>query len=200
MLYLKIFCYLTLIIGAIALYIFCLYKTVTVPISNELLKLHVEGLQSEKIKLELELEQLTTKLKEKMGEQDEIQAVIANLTQTANDQKLALIILGVFTVGCVALIGFIYFNSSSGSDAPASSGSVIDTAQSGFTELLNSHVETTKMITILEAKSQQMNSSIFMLTESVSSLKAQIAALSVSINAGQGKIKLLIDLIQMSQN
>ena len=81
MLYLKIFFYLTLIIGVIALYIFCLYKTVTVPRNNELLKLHVEGLKNEKVKLELELEKLTTKLKEEVGEQDEIQAVIANLTQ-----------------------------------------------------------------------------------------------------------------------
>jgi hypothetical protein len=199
MLYLKVIFYLTLIIGVIALYIFCLYKTVTVPISNEMLKLHVDGLINEKIAIELELEKVTVKLKEQTVERDEIQAVIANLTETANDQGFALIILGVFTVGCVALIAFIYFKSSSGSDAPASSGSVVDVAQSGFTNLLNSHIEATKMITILEAKSQQMNSSIFALTESVSSLKAQIAGLSVSINAGQGKIQLLINLIEMSQ-
>jgi peptidoglycan hydrolase CwlO-like protein len=191
MLYLKVIFFLTLIIAVITLYFYFLYKNITNPINDELLKLHIEALTNEKSKLQLDLEKLTTKIVEKVSEQDELQTVILNLTKTANDQKLALIILGLLTVGCIALIAFTYFNSSSGLDAPASSGNIIDAAQAGFTGLLNAHKETTRMITILEIKSEKLNTSIFTLLESVDSLKDEIAVLSVSISASRNELAVL---------
>ena len=185
------FFYLTFTIAVIALYFYFLYKNITTPINDELLKLHVEALTNEKSKLQLELKRLNAEILEKVVQHDELQTVILNLTKTSNDQKLALIILGVFTVGCVALIAFTYFNSSSGLDAPASSGNIVDVAQTGFTGLLNAHRETTRMISILEIKSQELNSSIFTLMESVDSLKDEIAVLSVSISASRSELAVI---------
>ena len=197
---LKTLFYFILTIVFIVLYLFFLYKNITTPMHKDLLEAHIESLENQKIKIEAEVEKMTLEVLDKVYQSEEIQALILDLTLTVRDQKLALIILGVFSIGCIALITFTYVNSPSGLNAPASLGNIIDVGQTGFTSLLNAHVETKQMLAVLQIKSQQMNTSISILTESINVLKEEIAVLSLSINGNQSQLLHFFSLLQSTQS
>jgi hypothetical protein len=196
----KTFIYLIITTLFVLLYIYFLYQNINTPVHNDLLVAHLEDLQNQKIKIEAQIEKMTQEVVEKVCQSDEMQAFIADLTLTIRDQKLALIILGVFSVGCIALIALTYINSPSGLNAPASLGNLIDVGQTGFTGLLNAHIENTRMLTVLQIKSQQMNTSIFTLIESVNVLKEEVTVLSLSIKANQSQLQHFFSLLQSTQS
>ena len=69
----------------VTLYTFWLYKIIAKPVHKDLLEAYIESLENQKIKIEADVEKMIYELLDKVFQNDEIQAFIANLTLSITD-------------------------------------------------------------------------------------------------------------------
>ena len=184
----------------ILLCIYGLYENTTSLMKKDLLLAEIEQLKSEKSLLELDHANLTILISEKVKQGDEIQKLIVDLTTTCRDQYLILLLLGLFSVTAIAVLATGYLNSSSGSGSSALVENLVDVGQLGFDRLFQSHIKTLQDIGALQSRSQEVNYSIFQLTQSVAKLTDEINALSLSIIAKQNAAESLTEISSALSN
>ena len=190
--------YSILVSTTLFLYTCGLYQNITFAIKKSSLELQIKILETKKSYLELNVQKLTTEIFEKISEDQEIQTSLVDLVTLAQTQRLELLIFGLFSVGCVVL--FILSSKSSSPDlsTSASLGSLVDSGQARYFNLLTNYIETTQAITALTIKSRQTNTSIEGLQGAVSSLKDEIAVLSLALASDKSKLQYLLNFLQSS--
>jgi len=94
-----------------------------------------------------------------ISENENLQIMLINLEKIAHNQKLAVLVIGLFIATAVALVIIDIINKTS-TDIPASVSSIAEVGQIGIVGTLDAHIKTLKVINNLQTQITQNNNYI----------------------------------------
>ena len=179
------------ILVVVALYVYSIFLNVQMNWKRAVLLDELHKLQSEKEVLISQKSILKAKTIATISENENLQLLLINLEKVAHNQKLAVLVIGLFILATVALVTIDVINKTS-PDIPASFSNIADVGQAGIVAILDERTETLKAVDKLQTLIAQNNDYIQDLIVSTENLTDEISIISAKMVVFQNAVQPLL--------
>jgi hypothetical protein len=179
------------ILVVVALYVYSIFLNVQMNWKRAVLLDELYKLQSEKEVLISQKSILKAKTIATISENENLQLLLINLEKVAHNQKLAVLVIGLFILATVALVTIDVINKTS-PDIPASFSNIADVGQAGIVAILDERTETLKAVDKLQTLIAQNNDYIQDLIVSTENLTDEISIISAKMVVFQNAVQPLL--------
>jgi len=179
------------ILVVVALYVYSIFLNVQMNWKRAVLLDELYKLQSEKEVLISQKSILKAKTIATISENENLQLLLINLEKVAHNQKLAVLVIGLFILATVALVTTDVINKTS-PDIPASFSNIADVGQAGIVAILDERTETLKAVDKLQTLIAQNNDYIQDLIVSTENLTDEISIISAKMVVFQNAVQPLL--------